>query len=287
MDILELRAFYHTPLGRMTATKLTKAVGEIWHGFLYPLEQSAPKEQNPPPPARRIPEGTYLSIGYPLPLFGSLPEKTKEKMLVFMPSAQGAVHWPNTPITSPEAPSSEGKHTLPPSQTALVDLAALPLADQSVTRIIALHALEHSESTKDVLAELWRVLAPNGRMILFVPNRLGLWARTDHTPFGHGRPFSKRQIFKALKEAHFTLEHYQEALYFPPINYQILLKSAPLWAKIGAYLPLNLAGVHVIEVCKSLHHPVLTRSRVPFSARLRPFLLPAPAPSGKLPSEHV
>ena len=42
--------------------------------------------------------------------------------------------------------------------------------------------LEWSEKPRDLLRELWRVLAPNGRLLLVVPNRRGLWARVDTTP---------------------------------------------------------------------------------------------------------
>ena len=45
-----------------------------------------------------------------------------------------------------------------------------------------------------LLREVWRVLAAGGRLLAVVPNRRGVWARIDTTPFGHGRPYSRSQI---------------------------------------------------------------------------------------------
>ena len=55
-------------------------------------------------------------------------------------------------------------------------------------------ALETAERVRPLLREMWRVLAPEGRLILVVPNRRGVWARLDKTPFGQGRPYSRRQL---------------------------------------------------------------------------------------------
>ena len=48
------------------------------------------------------------------------------------------------------------------------------------------------------------MLAPGGRLVIVVPNRRGVWARFEHTPFGNGRPFSRGQLTSLLREANFT-----------------------------------------------------------------------------------
>ena len=40
--------------------------------------------------------------------------------------------------------------------------------------------------------------AAGGRLLIVVPNRRGVWARSDTTPFGHGRPYSRSQITHLL-----------------------------------------------------------------------------------------
>ena len=52
-----------------------------------------------------------------------------------------------------------------------------------------------------LLQEVWRVLAPSGRVIIAVVARDGLWANAESTPFGHGRPYSRRQLAALLREA--------------------------------------------------------------------------------------
>ena len=68
------------------------------------------------------------------------------------------------------------------------------------------------------------------------PNRRGLWARVDSTPFGHGTPFSRSQLAKLLKEALFSPEEWQHALYMPPFGWRILLKWPVFWERLGLLL---------------------------------------------------
>ena len=54
--------------------------------------------------------------------------------------------------------------------------------------------------TRDQLREIWRVLAAGGRVILVVPNRAGIWARTEATPFGHGLEMLTVEIPRAQSQ---------------------------------------------------------------------------------------
>ena len=55
-----------------------------------------------------------------------------------------------------------------------------------------------------MLAEVWRVLTPGGRLLVVVPNRAGLWARMENTPFGYGRPFSRKQLSRLMRDMQFS-----------------------------------------------------------------------------------
>ena len=70
----------------------------------------------------------------------------------------------------------------------------LPLPDGSIDRLLLAHALEAADRPDALLEELWRITAPEGRMIVIVPSRRGVWARTDSTPYGQGLPYSKSQL---------------------------------------------------------------------------------------------
>ena len=119
-----------------------------------------------------------------------------------MPAAQGVLKWP----------------TGRPALATLVDEFSLPLPDAAVDRILLVHALEMSDDPEGLLREVWRVLAPSGRVMAVIPNRRGVWTRTDATPFGHGRPYSRSQITQLLRQTWFTPTAWGEALFVPPVR---------------------------------------------------------------------
>ena len=115
-----------------------------------------------------------LGVGYPTPYLGLFREEA-ERCLALMPATQGVVRWPSRR----------------PALAALVEEDELPLTDAAVDRVLLVHALEMSADPAELLREAWRVLAAGGRLLAVVPNRRGLWARMDTTPFGQGRPYSR------------------------------------------------------------------------------------------------
>ncbi len=146
-----------------------------------------------------------LGIGYPTPYLGLFREEA-ERCLAAMPATQGVIRWPSTR----------------PGLVALVEEDELPLTDAAVDRLLLVHALEMSSDPTELLREAWRVLAAGGRLMAVVPNRRGLWARMDTTPFGQGRPYSRSQITQLLRDAWFTPTGWDEALYVPPCRPQLV-----------------------------------------------------------------
>ena len=138
-------------------------------------------------------------------------------------------------------------------QAALVDELELPFPDLSMDRIVLVHALECAEQVEPLMREIWRVLTDSGRLMVVVPNRSGLWARFERTPFGHGRPFSPRQLSRLLRESMFTPLTTDRALYMPPFRTALLVRSAPAWERAGAVLWGSFAGVVVMEAVKQIY----------------------------------
>ena len=200
-----------------------------------------------------------LGVGYATPYLGLFREEA-ERCLAFMPAAQGVVKWPTTR----------------PALSALVDENELPLPDAAVDRVLLVHALEMTHDPAALLREVWRVLASGGRLLAVVPNRRGLWARMDTTPFGHGRPYSRSQINQLLRETWFTPTGWSEALYVPPIARGWFLRSAVAWERTGATLSAPFAGVHIVEATKQVYRAIPARRE---KRRLVPALEPALAPS--------
>jgi SAM-dependent methyltransferase len=149
----------------------------------------------------------------------------------------------------------------------------LPLPDSSVDRVLMVHSLEFAENPRETLKEVWRVLAPGGRLVIVVPNRRGVWARMEHTPFGSGRPYSRGQLTALLRETNFTPGASAEALFFPPSKIRAVLRLRRGFERLGRVLWPAFSGVIVVEAQKRLYQglPVAARaSRRVFAPVLAP-----------------
>ena len=228
-DVVDLRDFYATALGRTAQRAIRHRLREMW----------------PDMHGQRL-----LGLGYATPFLRPFLADA-ERVLAMMPAGQGVLAWP------PEGPNA----------TCLVAETDLPLPDVSVDRVLLVHALEHSESLRPFLREIWRVMAGGGRLIIVAPNRRGLWARFERTPFGLGQPYSGTQMSRVLRDNLFTPLATRWALFTPPFGSKLWLSSAGAWERIGERWLNRVAGVVMIEASKQLYAP--TAVRVPTKAELK------------------
>jgi len=241
VDVVDLRGFYASPMGEVARRLVGRVVDRFW-GPLGGLR--------------------VLGLGYATPYLDGV-RAASERTLAFMPETQGVVNWPATGLTA----------------SALVDPTTMPLPDSSIDRVLLIHAIENSESPAELLYEVWRILTPGGRIILVAPNRRGLWARVDTTPFGQGKPYSRSQLRRLMRDTLFSPEGWAETLYVPPFPNWFLLRSAAAWERLGASLALPFAGLHVLEATKQLYRPVAVR-QTRRALQQSPVLVPATAPAG-------
>jgi hypothetical protein len=116
-------------------------------------------------------------------------------------------------------------------------------------------------------------------MIAVIPNRRGLWVRTDATPFGHGRPYSRTQVTQLLRETWFTPMGWSEALYMPPVRSSWFLRSAIAWERVCSAVSSPFYGVHIVEATKQVYRPVQERrERRRLIPALDPVLVPSATP---------
>lgn len=230
-DVADLNRFYRSRLGQVARRLMLARIRALW----------------PDVAGLRL-----AGLGYATPYLRVFQGEA-ERVLAFAPAAQGAIR------------------RFEDGTACLVDELALPLADGVIDRLLMVHALEHSEARATAMREAWRVLAGGGRLLVAVANRRGLWARADHTPFGHGYPFSEGQIDRALRESLFTPLARDYALYVPPSQRGLSLWSAPAWERIGHRWGLPPPGVVLVEAAKRLH------GAIPATAHRRSLSLPATA----------
>lgn len=128
---------------------------------------------------------------------------------------------------------------------------ALPFPDLAFDRVLLLHGLEYADNARRLLREVWRVLKDDGRLLVVTPNRRGLWAHTEHTPFGHGQPYSPGQVTRLLERHLFRVGRRDSALYTPP--WAPFLRAGPAWERCGrAAWPARYAGLAIAEAAKDL-----------------------------------
>ena len=122
---------------------------------------------------------------------------------------------------------------------------ALPFPDLCFDRILLVHGLEAADNARAMLREVWRVLKDDGRLLVVVPNRMGMWAHVESTPFGHGQPYSPGQIGRLLAGCMFRVERRDTALHLPPVTLRLALRSARTWEGAGRWMAPHLAGVTI------------------------------------------
>jgi SAM-dependent methyltransferase len=238
LDVQSLQSFYGSPLGEVARRLVGRVIRSRWNNVVG-LSTAA--------------------LGYGTPYLERFRDEAR-RCLALMPAEQGVVVWPG------------GERCC----AALVDTQMLPLRDGAIDRLLVTHALEAADRPDALLEELWRITAPEGRIIVIVPSRRGVWARADNTPYGQGLPYSKSQLRDLLHRADFSPVFWGEALYAPPVGRPFMIRAAPAIERVGAALGLPFAGVHIVEAIKQVRRPVgvraVARTRL---APLKPVLAPS------------
>jgi SAM-dependent methyltransferase len=247
-DVLELRQFYASDLGRAARAMVERKLVEAWGDA---------KGQD------------VLAVGYATPFVAPLCDAAR-RVVAAMPAQQGVEVWP------------AGRRNL----ATLTPEDGLPFQNALFDRVLVVHGLEESADPVGFLREVWRVLAPSGRAIVTVASRNGLWANTEKTPFGHGRPYTRSQLSELLREAELEPSGWTRALYVPPVGW--MARWAEGFEQAGSRLWPGFAGLLLMEAVKQTFAVKAQGSRVRVRSG-RPVLLPAPgaAPVSRTPGEPV
>jgi SAM-dependent methyltransferase len=240
-DVVDLNEFYRSPLGHVARRMIRRRIRETW------------------PDLKGM---SLLGLGYATPYLAPFRGEA-ERVLAAMPAQQGVLPWP----------------LREPGLVALTDEAELPFGDLSIDRLLMVHAVEHGEQLRAMMREAWRILSARGRILIVVPNRRGIWARLERTPFGHGLPYTGRQVRRLLQDNLFTPVESARALYMPPSRWRVALTSASAIERVGHRVFPTFSGVLLIEAIKQIYAaaPTATAART----RRRLVVLPGRAASAR------
>jgi SAM-dependent methyltransferase len=213
VDVLALQRFYASPLGDAARRAAGRRLTALW------------------PHADGL---DVLGLGYATPYLDRFRGDAR-RVVAMMPSEQGAEPWPA------EAPVL----------TALSEDSRLPFIDAIFDRVLIVHALEETNTVHPMLREVWRVMAPEGRLVVIAANRWSLWAQADATPFGHGRPYSRAQLAALLADSMFEPVASARALYAPPWGWSV--KAADAFERVGEVIWRAQGGLLLMEAVKRLY----------------------------------
>ncbi len=239
MDVVDLGEFYSSRLGQVARRLIAHRVRSRW---------------------KSLKGANVLGLGYAKPYL-DVWKNEAQSVFNFMPARLGATHWPH------------GK----PGLTAMVDEAELPLQDSSIDFALLVHSIELTHHLPDMLNELWRVMSAQGKVVIIVPNRRGMWARFDNTPFGYGRPFTRGQVTQNLREAKFVPSGWSNAVFIPPLSHRFLLRSAPAIERTGMWISPGFSGVLIVEATKQVYSIAKEPAVKARIRRLNPQTATAPA----------
>ena len=231
LDAGHLSAFYDQAVGHAAQRLISRRIMGFW------------------PQAKGL---RLLGYGFATPYLDGFRAES-ERVIAAMPARTGAIVWPA------ERPLS-----------VLVEEESLPFADALFDRILVVHGLEAADAARGLLRQLWRVLAPEGRILLVVPNRASLWAQIEASPFACGRPFHKSELTGLLSEALFEPLGWDRALYLPPFAGRRLAGFGDGFEKLGRRLCPGVAGVLLVEAVKSLYGRTARKAPAKAKAVLRP-----------------
>ncbi|MDP3803790.1 class I SAM-dependent methyltransferase [Brevundimonas sp.] len=235
-SIEELRTFYGEPAGALARRLLARRLEDAWG---------------------EATNSDVLGVGYATPWLDAFVGA--RRVVAAMPGGQGVEPWP-----------SAGKN-----RSLLVDDRRLPFAAGAFDRILLVHALEEADDAQGLMIEAVRALSPAGRIILVAAARGGLWSRVEATPFGHGRPFTRRQLERLVRGAGLEPTAWSQTLYVPP--WGPLLPLADGFEQIGKRVLPGAAGVILLEATRQAYAHIRPGTAVATAPVLTPALQPQPA----------
>lgn len=248
LDVTDLRAFYYrSRLGRAAQTVIRRELRGWWPD---------------------LHGQSVVGFGFTVPLLRPYLAEAR-RIIALMPGPQGVMPWPD----------GAANHSV------LCDETRWPVETGAVDRLAVLHGLETSDHPAALLEECYRVLGPGGRAVFIVPNRAGLWARRDATPFGFGHPYSSAQLEEQLRAHGLRVERSGSTLFQPPLAGRVWRRSAGVIERAGKHVPLfKTGGVLMVEVSKRVPRPARpdglgARVRRPLRV-LEGIAAPEPRPEG-------
>ena len=213
--VIALEKFYASPLGVSARNMAARRLASLWPD---------------------LSGQDVLGFGYCGPYLNPYM-KSANRVVLAMPGGQGAV-------------AREGQRGI---IACLTEEDLLPFSDARFDNVLCVHGVEETPDLDVLLRELWRVTRPEGRIVVIASNRVGMWARSDKSPFGAGRPFSRTQLRAAMNNVGFVPTVWSGALYVPPIRKFTGFGFTHSCERFGETVWPSFSGLVLVEAIKRLY----------------------------------
>ncbi len=215
-NIVELRQFYSSELGRLLRRDIGRGINNHWG---------------------HIPDGSKIAgLGFAVPYLHPYLQRNLDICAVMF-AHLGAMYWP----------TGELNHSM------VAHESGLPFEDDTMDYVLLAHGAEHSLHLNSLLSEAFRCLKPSGKLLIIAPNRHGWWqVRTDN-PFGVGSSFHGVQLRHRAELAGLTFVKQSSALFYPPARGCVMRKLS-IWIEyMGLMIAPNWGGALLVEFEKQLY----------------------------------
>ena len=137
------------------------------------------------------------------------------------------------------------------------DLRFLPLAENSIDLIICPHVLEFLPNYHHFLQECYRVLIPNGKLIItvFNPNSLLGIMKNKIEPLQIANFIKLAKLKQQLETLNFSIDGGKFTCYKPPVNKQKTLEMLSFLDKIGDRWFPTLSDSYALFLSKEIITP--------------------------------
>ncbi len=235
-NVRQLESFYAAPLGGAAVNMVLRRLSTVW----------------PDLQGRSV-----LGYGYCYPFLTPYLNSAKRVVLA-MPGGMGGI----------AQRSSRG------IMTCLTESRAMPFEDAQFDNVLVAHGLEEALYVPELMKELWRITRPEGRIIVVAANRAGLWARSDRSPYGAGRPYNRSQLKAVLSDAGFMPTMSSGALYIPPSKALTRKTVLNVTETFGETVWPGFSGLVLVEAVKRLYAEPSGKQKE--GIKSRPIFNPAP-----------
>lgn len=144
----------------------------------------------------------FLTVGFPVPSILSGLEEAKS-LSVFLPRLIG-----------PKKVSWKKKNV-----SVVGDPLHISFFPGSFDAAFVFHGLEFMEDPRSFLEDLWKILSPNGKLMIMVPNRMGGWKGSGVPGQTNIKSFVYKDIQNLLQETGFAPKAFYGICYGLPAGY--------------------------------------------------------------------